>query len=63
MNGVKFENNKIFDEKFFHSHILHLARQKASELLSLDPKLQHVDNVGLNKLILQFEEKLSAEIN
>lgn len=43
--------------------ILHLARQKASELLSLDPKLQHVDNVGLNKLILQFEEKLSAEIN
>ena len=43
--------------------ILQQARQTASELLAIDPKLQYKDNLELNKLVLEFEEKLYAEIN
>ena len=43
--------------------ILHQARQSALNILSIDPNLQHEDNLDLNKLVIEFKEKLYSEIN
>ena len=43
--------------------ILHQARQSALNILSIDPKLQHEDNLDLNELVIEFKEKLYSEIN
>ena len=43
--------------------ILHQARLSALNILSIDPKLQHEDNLDLNELVIEFKEKLYSEIN
>ena len=43
--------------------ILHQARLSALNILSIDPELKHEDNLDLNKLVIEFKEKLYSEIN